>query len=390
MNKNILITGGTGLVGQRLTEKLLAKGYNVAFLTRNRHGLDSLESKTNLPLAQVVKGTEEDLKQFALGKRLAQPITVTNVDKFTDRKTGQHMQTEEHQISLSKGHQITEYDIESILESNIEEIWVQNHNAYIKLYEWDAKRNYIEEDALTHIDYLIHLAGAGVADESWTESRKKEILESRTLSTKLLVEKIKSTPNRIKAFISASAIGYYGMDTGNVWQKEDAKTNGTDFLAKVVQAWEQEIFKTENLRTVAIRIGVVLSPKGGALEKMAQPVRFYAGAALASGIQYISWIHLDDLCEMFIRAIEDNHLQGIYNGVAPEPVTNQMLTKAIGKALDKPILPIHVPAFALKMMLGEMADIVIGGNRVSAEKIQATGFNFQFQDLGKALSDLLQ
>ena len=390
MNKNILITGGTGLVGQRLAEKLLAKGYTVSFLTRSKQGIDSLEFKTQFPLAEVVKGTEEDLIKFALGKRLARPITVTNIDKFIDRRTGEHKQTEEHEISLSKGHLITEYDIESILESEIKEIWIQKYNAYVKLYEWNVQQNYIEEGALKNIDYIIHLAGAGVAEENWTASRKREILESRTHSTKLLVESIKNIPNQIKAFISASAIGYYGMDTGNVWQKEDSKSQGNGFLAQVVQAWEQEIFKSEDVRTVAIRIGVVLAPKGGALEKMAQPVRLYAGAALARGIQYISWIHLDDLCEMFIKAIEDENMKGIYNGVAPEPVTNQMLTKAIGKTLGKPILPINVPEFALRLMLGEMADIVIGGNRVSAEKIEKAGFNFQFKDLAIALKDLLK
>jgi uncharacterized protein len=389
MTKNILITGGTGLVGQKLTDKLLAKGYTVSYLTRKKNGIDSLEYKTTLPLFETIEGTEAELIGKALGKRLAQDITVTNIDQFLDPQTGLTKQVERHEILLNKGHLLTDYDIESILESKISSIPVQKENAYIKLYEWDIAKNYLEEDAIKNADYVIHLAGAGVADESWTVARKKEILESRTLSTRLLAEKISTVPNQIKAFVSASAIGYYGLDTGNILQQENIESKAKDFLTTVVKAWETEIFKVKNIRTVAIRIGVVLSKKGGALEKIAQPVRLYTGAALGSGQQYISWIHLDDLCEIFIKAIEDTALIGIYNGVAPQPVTNEVLTKEIGKALGKPILPINVPAFVLKLLLGEMAGIVLGGNRVSSGKIEKTGFKFQYIEVAKALKDLL-
>lgn len=389
MTKNILITGGTGLVGQRLTEKLLAKGYTVSYLTRKKNGIDSLEYKTTLPLFETIEGTEAALSAKALGKRLAQDLTVTNIDQFSDPQTGLPMQVERHEILLNKGHLLTNYDIESILESKIPNILIQKENAYIKLYEWDIAKNYLEEDAIKNADYIIHLAGAGVADESWTVARKKEILESRTLSTRLLADKISTVPNKIKAFVSASAIGYYGLDTSNILQHENIESKGKDFLATVVKAWEAEIFKVKDIRTVAIRIGVVLSKKGGALEKIAQPVRLYAGAALGSGQQYIPWIHLDDLCEIFIKAVEDTALSGIYNGVAPQPVTNEVLTKEIGKALGKPILPINVPAFVLKLMLGEMAGIVLGGNRVSSGKIEKTGFRFQYIEVAKALKDLL-
>ncbi len=389
MTKNILITGGTGLVGQQLTDILLAKGYNVSYLTRSKHGIDSLEYKTATPLVEMVEGTEEALKSRALGKRLAQELTVTNIDQFLDSKTGKIVQTEKHEVLLQKGQLITSYEIESILESNIAAIPIQKENAYIKLYEWNVKAQTIEGEAIKNADYVIHLAGAGVADESWTATRKREIMESRTLSTKLLADKIATVPNHIKAFISASAIGYYGLDTGNTWQYEGMETKANDFLANVVKAWESEILKIKDKRVVALRIGVVLSKKGGALEKMSQPVRLYAGAALGSGLQYISWIHIADLCQLFVKAIEDEKMTGIYNAVAPQPVTNEVLTKAIGKVLGKPILPINVPTFALKLLLGEMAAIVIGGNRVSAEKAEATGFQFQFKEIHQALKDLL-
>lgn len=389
MAKNILITGGTGLVGQRLTAKLLARGYTVSYLTRNRNGIGSLEYKTDTPLAEIIDGTEETLNTKALGKRLAQDLTVTNIDHFLDPQTGLPTQVEHHEVLLNKGHLITAYDVESILESKIPYISIQKENAYIKLYEWDISKNYIDEEAITNADYIIHLAGAGVADESWTAARKKEILESRTLSTKLLAEKINKGQHQVKAFVSASAIGYYGLDTGSEWQYEGTETKGKDFLTTVVKAWENEILKIQKARTVAIRIGVVLSERGGALEKMAQPVRLYVGAALGNGHQYVSWIHIDDLCEMFVKAIEDSTMSGIYNGVAPQPITNEALTKAIGKALEKPILPMNVPAFALKLLLGEMAAIVLGGNRVSAGKIEKTGFKFQFGEIKEALRNLL-
>jgi uncharacterized protein (TIGR01777 family) len=307
MATNVLISGGTGLVGQRLTDILLQKGYTVSYLTRNKKG-------------------------FA---------------------------------TFQKG------------------------NASIKLYAWNIKENFVEEEAIQKADYLVHLAGAGVADEKWTPLRKKEILESRTLSTQLLVDKINTIPNQIQAFVSASAIGYYGLDTGNTWQYENMESQAKDFLAEVVKAWEDAIFKTKEVRTVAIRIGVVLSKKGGALEKMAQPIRLYTGAALGSGLQYVSWIHIDDLCNIFIKALEDKQMSGIYNGVAPNPVTNEVLTKTIGKVLNRPILPVNVPAFALKLMLGEMAGIVLGGNRVSSEKIEKTGYSFKFKEINEAIKDLL-
>jgi uncharacterized protein (TIGR01777 family) len=390
MTKNILITGGTGLVGQKLTDVLLAKGYNISYLTRNKKGIDSLEYKTETPLAERVEGTEEALKNKALGKRLAQELIVTNIDQFLDPKTGKVVQTERHEILLQKGHLITDYDIESILETNVPFVVIQKQNAYIKLYEWNIQTQTMEDDAIKNADYIIHLAGAGVADENWTVLRKKEIMESRTLSTMLLANKIEMLPNHIKAFVSASAIGYYGMDTGNAWQYESMETKADDFLTSVVKAWESAVFKIKNTRLVVLRIGVVLSQQGGALEKMSQPVRIYAGAALGNGLQYISWVHIADLCQMFVKAIEDEQMTGIYNAVAPQPVTNEVFTKAIGKTLDKPILPINVPNFALKLLLGEMAALVIGGNRVSSDKIEKTGFHFQFKEVNSALKDLLQ
>ncbi|MCU0392264.1 MAG: DUF1731 domain-containing protein [Thermoflexibacter sp.] len=356
MSKNILISGGTGLVGQRLTEILLHKGYIVSYLTRNKNGLDSIEYKSAISLSEVIDATEEELRRKALGKRLAHDLTVTNIDRFLDNNNREVIQEEKHEIFLQKGHLITEFDIESMLESRVEKISIYRDNAYIKLYEWDIKKKTIEQEAIQNADYIIHLAGAGVADATWTDVRKKEILDSRTLSTQLLVDTLLTQPNKVQAFISASAIGYYGLDTGNAWQYEGMESSAKDFLAQVVKAWESAIFKAKDVRTVAIRIGVVLSAKGGALAKIAQPIQLYTGAALGSGLQYVSWIHIDDLCEIFVKAIEDKEMSGIYNGVAPD---------------------------------GEMSAIVLGGNRVSSEKIEKAGYVFKFRQLEQAIKDLL-
>ena len=165
---------------------------------------------------------------------------------------------------------------------------------------------------------------------------------------------------------------------------------GTDFLADVVTKWEREIdcIAELKIRTVKLRISVVLSGDGGALVQMAKPIKYYAGAALGSGNQFLSWIHLDDLCRLFIKAIEDQQWQGAYNAVAPEVVTNEELTKAIAKKIGRPILLPNVPAFVLKILLGEMADLVLKGSKLSSEKIIKSGFAFEFDTLEKALDNL--
>ena len=260
----------------------------------------------------------------------------------------------------------------------------------VKSYTWDINEGFIEQGALENANIVIHLAGAGVADKRWTKARKQEILYSRTASTALLYSKLQSLPHQCEAIISASAIGYYGWDTGDAWVDENAPL-GEGFLAEVTEAWEQEILKLRelNLRVVALRIGVVLSALGGALPKIAQTVKLNAGAALGSGKQYMSWIHIDDLCHMFIRAVEDPNMQGIFNAVAPHPVTNREFTKALAKSLNKPLLLPPVPAWTMRMMLGEMAQMVLGGNRVSSKKIESTGFSFKFAEVQPAMQSLL-
>lgn len=254
------------------------------------------------------------------------------------------------------------------------------------IFEWDYEKEYIEAGAFNGVDAVIHLAGAGVAEKRWTPERKDEIYNSRTKTSFLLYNTLKEVPNEVKTFISASAIGYYGLDTGNINLKETAPV-GHDFLAHVVDAWETSTSKVTELdiRLVQLRIGVVLAKEGGALVELLKPP---VAAPLGKGSQYMSWIHIDDLCKMFVYALENEQTLGAYNAAAPRPMTNKELTREAAKAMGKPFIPIPVPGLILKLMLGEMAKMVIGGNRVSCEKIMEAGFQFEYPKLADALKDL--
>ncbi len=300
MVKKILITGASGLVGKRLTELLLQKGYQVSHLGRRKRD--------------------------------------GNVPSFV----------------------------------------------------WDVEKDFIDSKALDDVDTIIHLAGAGVADKRWTASRKKEILESRTKSTALLLETLRKEKHSVSTVISASAIGYYGFGLSDGVFTEESKP-GLDFLAQVTKQWEEEVDQIGSIgiRVVKLRIGIVLSEKGGALTEMAKPIRLGVGSALGTGKQYLTWIHLDDLCEMFIKAAEDQLIRGSYNAVGSEWVTNEEMTKAIAKVLKKPLWLPPVPGFVLKIVLGEMADMVLNGSKISSTRIQTTGFKFKFTKLEEALRDLL-
>lgn len=262
----------------------------------------------------------------------------------------------------------------------------------VTVYGWDIPKGQIDSKAIETADYIIHLAGAGIADERWTDARKREIMDSRTQSTKLLADALATHSHHVKAFVSSSAIGYYGADTGDRPMVESSPA-GSDFMAQVVRAWEQSVDEVTKLRirTVKIRTGVVLTMEGGALPKLVQPIRLGAGAPLGSGQQYMSWIHIDDICRMFIQALEDETWRGAFNGVAPEPVTNEGLTRAIAGVLHKPLLLPKVPSFALRLLFGEMAIAVLGSSLVLNKRIQQeTLFTYHFPKLTDALLDLLR
>lgn len=260
----------------------------------------------------------------------------------------------------------------------------------ISYFKWDVRNQTIDKKAFEGVDGIIHLAGAGIADQRWSDNRKKVILESRTHSTQLLRNTLSEIDHQVTSFVGASAIGWYG-DSGDRLVDEN-EPRGKGFMADVVEAWENENLKLTqlNIRLALIRIGVVMSTEGGALPEMMKPIKLFAGASLGSGKQYMSWIHEDDLARLFVKAILHPEWQGIYNGVAPHPATNHDITHAIGKTIGRPILLPNVPEFALRLMLGEMADMVLFSNKVSSEKTEKMNFRWQFPELKGALDDLLK
>ena len=263
--------------------------------------------------------------------------------------------------------------------------------AEFKTYFWDPVRNELDEEALEGCEYIIHLAGAGIADKAWTTKRKKEIIDSRVKSTDLLFNKVKELGTPLKAFVAASAVGYYGQVTSDRIFKEKNKA-ANDFVGKTCFLWEQasEQFEELGIRTVRLRIGIVLMEDAGALEQMAKPVRMGLGAVLGSGRQYLPWIHWKDLVSLFSKAMTDSRMKGPYNAVAPSFVTNEEFTRALGRVLGKPIWLPKAPGFVLKAILGERASLLLQGSRISAEKVIDSGFKFEYPELEPALKDLLE
>lgn len=251
-------------------------------------------------------------------------------------------------------------------------------------FKWDVSKSFIDDKALDNIDFIIHLAGAGIADKRWSNERKKVIIDSRVDTANLLFHKIKAQNISLTGFISASGSNYYGAQTSDeiFGEKEDA---GTDFLGDVCQKWEAAAnqFKELNIPVTILRTGVVLSKKGGALEKMKTPVI----SPLGSGQQYMSWIHIDDLCNVYIKAIEED-FRGVYNTVSPEHQTSNSFSKTLAKATKRPYLPIAVPGFLLKLVFGELAVILLEGSRLSSKKIEEKGFVFKYLNLKEALKSL--
>jgi uncharacterized protein len=287
------------------------------------------------------------------------------------------------------GSQLTELLLQNGY--NVSHIGRTIRTGKVPSYAWDIENGTIDENAFQDVDTIIHLAGAGVADKRWTAARKREILDSRIKSTRLIFGTLKKEAHQVKCFISASAIGLYGFTSGEEVFTEDSEP-GTDFLAQVTRQWEEEVDRISALeiRVVKLRIGIVLSDKGGALPAMAKPIRLGVGAPLGTGKQYLSWIHLDDLCAMFLKAAETVTMKGAYNAVGPRWITNEEMTKSIATVLYRPIWLPPVPAWVMRIIIGEMAVIVINGSKISSEKIQETGFKFQFSELEATLRNLLK
>lgn len=305
----VLITGGTGLIGNALTKLLTGKGYDVIILSRSANTL--LKGQPNVTLAK-----------------------------------------------------------------------------------WNVAEQTIDATAIEKADYIIHLAGAGVADERWSDKRKEEIRSSRTESSRLLIRALKETPNQVQTVVSASAIGWYGEDNNkrvNTSAFTEDMPSDNSFLGETCRLWEQSIAPVEALgiRLVICRIGIVLSNGGGAFTSFKQPVKFGIAAMLGNGKQVISWIHIEDLCRLFIHMLESKSLSGVYNGVAPNPETNKQFTIDLAKKLKGSFyVPIHIPAFVIKTMFGELSIEVLKSTTVSSEKTKSSGFVFKYPTLESALTEL--
>jgi uncharacterized protein (TIGR01777 family) len=298
--KNILITGGTGLIGTHLGSRLQEKGYHVSLLSRS-------------------------------------------------------------------GRSDTSFSV----------------------YLWDPDKGEVDDQALDHADYIIHLAGVNLGDKRWTPGRKQQILESRVKSGELIYHAIEQRERKPLAFITASAIGYYGAVTTDTIFEETAPAND-DFLGRICKSWEgvADRFDKIGIRSIKIRTGIVFSKQGGALSKLVLPIRLGVGAPIGNGLQYLPWIHIEDLCGIFIHAIENPPLAGAYNAVAPEHITNKDLTLKIARELKRALWLPNIPAGLMKLLFGEMSVMLLEGSRVSSEKIRAAGYKFLFPDIASALRQL--
>lgn len=258
----------------------------------------------------------------------------------------------------------------------------------IESYVWDVEKKKIDENCLNGVDTIVHLAGAGIADQRWTAQRKEILIKSRTDSISLLYDLMKRKPHQVKHIISASASGYYSDRGDKLLFESDAPNS--DFLGHCSVLWEQAVDKGKELglRVVKFRTGIVLDKNAGALPQMAKPIQFAVGSPLGSGAQWVSWIHLDDVVNMYVKGIEDETLEGAYNMSSPKPVTNKQLTQEIANTLKKPLWLPNVPAFALKLMLGEMSAIVLGSTKMSTKKIEETGFKFKYSEITTALKNI--
>ncbi|MEO6220884.1 MAG: TIGR01777 family oxidoreductase [Ginsengibacter sp.] len=267
-------------------------------------------------------------------------------------------------------------------------------NSSISYAHWDINMQQIDAEVIQKSDYIIHLAGAGVMDKRWTAAYKKQVIESRTKSSDLLIKSLRENPNHVRSFVSASAIGWYGGDVKPFKRNEGfIETDHADnsFLGETCLLWEASVAPVAEMgiRLVKLRTGIVLSNDGGAYKEFKMPIKFGIAAILGSGKQLVSWIHIEDLCRMYIESIENNSLEGSYNAVAPEPVSNKKLMLLIADAIkNKFYIPIHVPEFLLSSILGQRSTEILKSATVSSKKIKSTGFTFLYPSIESAVEEL--
>jgi hypothetical protein len=268
----------------------------------------------------------------------------------------------------------------------------KNHSSVspgIKYAAWNPEKQTINEEAIKNSKYIIHLAGAGVADKPWTEKRKKEILESRTLGSSLIINALKSIPNQVVSVVSASAIGWYGENNSGKSVETDPPASG--FLGETCRAWESSIqpVQDQDKRLVILRTGIVLSNDGGAFPKFAKPIRYGIAGILGTGKQMISWIHIEDLCRIYMEAMLNPSWSGVYNAVAPNPVNNKTFTLELAKQMKGSFfIQMAVPNFMLRFLLGDRSVEVLKSSNVSGNKLKERGFQFIYPSIDAAFTDL--
>ena len=263
---------------------------------------------------------------------------------------------------------------------------IENELNYKGFY-WNPEQGTIDENCLMGVDAIVHLAGATIS-KRWTKSYKQEIIESRLLSSAVLFKALKNHPNQVKQIVSASGTAIY-PNSDKVVYNENATEIDNSFLGNVVFKWEESAdkFKTLGLKVCKLRTGIVLSNKGGALPEMAKPIKMGLGSAFGTGKQMQSWIHIHDIAALYFFAIS-NDLEGVYNAVAPNPVSNEKLTMAIARVLKKPLFMPNIPKFVMKLLLGEMHELLFENRNLSDLKIIEKGFVFKYKTIEKALENI--
>ncbi len=281
-------------------------------------------------------------------------------------------------LLLSKGYRVSHLSRQS------------NQFGKVRVYRWDPDNGILDPVVFDGVDYIIHLAGASLGEKHWTDIRKKEILLSRVESSSLIHEVITGNNIPVKAFISASAAGYYGsITTDRIFREEDPPAK--DFTGTVCRMWEEsaDLFSKSGIRTVKIRTAMVLEKYDSALARLLKPASKGIFPILGSGKQYMPWIHINDLCNAYLKALQDDNMAGPYNAVSPAFTTYTEFMRELAQTLHKPFFHPPVPGFLLKVSMGEMASIILKGSRISSEKLATSGFKFMFPGLTEALDNIL-
>ena len=259
----------------------------------------------------------------------------------------------------------------------------------VRYYQWNPKEGKMDSEGLKNVDHIISLAGAGIADKKWTKDRKKVIIDSRVLGNNLIDTTLQSINHRPTSIVAGSAIGIYG-NRADEELDEGSSIGDQEFLVESTSLWEQALKNLERNtdQFSLLRIGIVLSTKGGALQKMMIPLRFGISGYFGSGRQYYSWIHIDDICKMLIKGVEDKNWKGVYNGTSPHPLTLRQMAKQIKNMFLPIAIAAPVPEFLLRLFMGEMTNMLTNSTRVLPKKALSQDFEFSFTEVKKAVMDL--